>query len=525
MPVVGAYIAGVLVALATTFLSALGLSLQKLAHSRRGVASRSRRKCFCADPLWGCGIAAMLVSALVSLAVFALVGQSVASCFAAVTIVWSLVLSYLLLGERVTVVDCGVAALLGIGAVLAVVFGSRGGGASAVYMSTTDVRALFGRTVVLIVAPVIALIMVLCAGGLVALRARRRALSGSAAHPVGELRGAASLALLLAGLFSGLTGTASRGLVALVSYALKVEARPVTHSAEVYLFLVGLLLSLVGQILALNAGLKLRPSTETVPQYQAAIIVLGVCFGFLFYNESAGHSAASLVGFGSGIVVIILGLCLLAFKGDAPRFEPEAVLLSRLIDAFLDVHDSHTTLRRSLSAPVRLVPVAAPPTGRAASVLLVRRSSAAQPRNVCLTTAPPPPFQPSRVPAPLPLVAVGARAHPLVRSDALVTIDIDQRSSAQSAPHTTSRRARTTLAAAAFARLVKPAAGSEPPQHLRSSTAPQAPAAASASVSSAVRLPVALVQHFSLSPRLLASALRRDARPRTVGAAAALAAF
>ena len=39
MPAVGSYVGGVLIALATTALSAAGLTLQKLAHTRRAAAA------------------------------------------------------------------------------------------------------------------------------------------------------------------------------------------------------------------------------------------------------------------------------------------------------------------------------------------------------------------------------------------------------------------------------------------------------------------------------------------------------
>jgi hypothetical protein len=60
-------------------------------------------------------------------AVFALVGQSVASAFASITICWNLLLSVLLLRERLVPLDIIVASILITGTVLAVYFGSQGG--------------------------------------------------------------------------------------------------------------------------------------------------------------------------------------------------------------------------------------------------------------------------------------------------------------------------------------------------------------------------------------------------------------
>jgi len=276
---VKSYVGGVLIALVTTALSAAGLTLQKLAHLRRAAtaatAATAPRAHWSTEPLFVAGIACMVVSALVSLAVFALVGQAVASAFSALTIVYGLAFAVLVLGERFTMSDGLLAALLVLGAVLCVVFGHAGAADDAgPAMSPAEVSAFFSRTIVTVAAPLVVLVMAACGAALVILRARRHARSSSAA----ELRVNAGVALLLAGLFSGVTGTCSRGFIALVASATYGGARSaaVALSPHVYLFLVALLVSLVGQILSLNAALKLRPAREVVPVYQAAIVRLRV---------------------------------------------------------------------------------------------------------------------------------------------------------------------------------------------------------------------------------------------------------
>ncbi|RYE82907.1 MAG: hypothetical protein EOO65_04785 [Methanosarcinales archaeon] len=63
---------------------------------------------------------------LVYMCGFALSMCSVASAFAAVTIVWNIILSRCFLHEEVARADVGIATLMVTGTVLAVVFGSRG---------------------------------------------------------------------------------------------------------------------------------------------------------------------------------------------------------------------------------------------------------------------------------------------------------------------------------------------------------------------------------------------------------------
>lgn len=86
------YVAGILVALLTTFLSAFGLAMQKRVHSR--LARRREHATLAGDqaklnalrsykqPLWLVGITCMILSSLLSLVTFALLGQAVASSMA-----------------------------------------------------------------------------------------------------------------------------------------------------------------------------------------------------------------------------------------------------------------------------------------------------------------------------------------------------------------------------------------------------------------------------------------------------------
>jgi drug/metabolite transporter (DMT)-like permease len=130
------YVAGVGIALCTTFMNALGLSLQKLGHSdtQRRNAERARAPGgpqgkpykVVRNVKWLAGLALMGAASLLSLAVFALVGQSVASAFAAITIVYNMALARIFLKERVDRIAVLVAVVMVAGTVLVVVFGSQG---------------------------------------------------------------------------------------------------------------------------------------------------------------------------------------------------------------------------------------------------------------------------------------------------------------------------------------------------------------------------------------------------------------
>ena len=408
MPVVGAYVAGVLIALFTTALSAIGLTLQKLVHVRRAAAgpaapayapdagvvgtaatagaaapaagtaagaaatagaaapaagtaagaaaAAAPRAHWAREPLFVVGVSCMIVSALVSLGVFALVGQSVASAFSGITIVWALVLAYAVLQERVTATDVALALVLTLGAVLCVVFGRSGGAADAgPALSPGEVAAYFSRPAVVVAAPIFLVAAAVCGGTLLVLRARRHRQRPS----VVELRLGAAIAVLLAGLFSGATGTCSRAFVGLAFSVTLGGARAaaVLASPAIWLFVVALLASLVGQVASLNAALRLRPAAEVVPAYQGSILLLGTLFGFVFFAEGAGKSGGELVGFVAGVIVLLGGFALLFLKPDPPSPDSDvaaalAVPLRSIVDAFADLHAGGLdVIRRTISEP------------------------------------------------------------------------------------------------------------------------------------------------------------------------------
>lgn len=119
-------IAGVSLAAVTTFLSALGLTLQKASFSGPQADARLQ---VCGRRLWHVGLALVVVAALVSLAVSALLGQLLASSMAALTLVWAAGARHLLLAERLTRADV-VEVLLLVGGTVLIAAG-RGQGEAA----------------------------------------------------------------------------------------------------------------------------------------------------------------------------------------------------------------------------------------------------------------------------------------------------------------------------------------------------------------------------------------------------------
>ena len=126
------------------FLSALGLSLQRAGHLRlapaRAASPHARVRSF-TSVAWSVGLACIVSSALLSLGVSALLGQFLASSFAALTLVWAALLRHFMLQERLTLRDVSVILLL-VGGTLQIVFGRTLGasGGTATFLSPASLQ-------------------------------------------------------------------------------------------------------------------------------------------------------------------------------------------------------------------------------------------------------------------------------------------------------------------------------------------------------------------------------------------------
>jgi len=357
----GNYIAGVIIALFTTFSSALGLVLQKLSHNNKSSTTTKR-----IDKTFMAGVSLMALSAIVSLAVFALCGQAVASSFATLTIVWSLLLSAIILKEPILYIDIIVCTTLIIGAIISIVFGSKVPRVDS--SSPSTVRLNLSSTRFIITMSVLA-VLGLCSTLLTVSLARRKKVL-----TVAGLRLACLSSIVVACVFCGLTGTMSTSFVGLIAYAFTTSASEVFTFVPLYFIFLSLIASLVLQITFLNKALKLRPNNEVVPIYQSGVCIVGVAMGLLIFGEGPAV-AADLAGFSCGIVLCVCGLLMLGFKkkSESP--------LSELIEQLLLDHEVIITRhRRTQSCPP--LPI------RDKNVTFIQRRVKAEERNLHTERAP-----------------------------------------------------------------------------------------------------------------------------------------
>lgn len=82
--------------------------------------------------------------------------------------------------------------------------------------------------------------------------------------------------------------------------------------------------------------------------YQALIVLLGVCYGWVYYSEGSGKSSGDQAGFWCGALLIVAGISLLLLKH---KRQPEALTVAEAIDRLMRIHAKASALRRTRSAP------------------------------------------------------------------------------------------------------------------------------------------------------------------------------
>eukprot|EP01138_Halocafeteria_seosinensis_P015967 gb/GECG01016295.1/.p1 GENE.gb/GECG01016295.1/~~gb/GECG01016295.1/.p1 ORF type:complete len:355 (+),score=29.34 gb/GECG01016295.1/:1-1065(+) len=304
----GHYALGVTTGIGATFLSAAGLTLQKSSHKQRDATDRANQKAYWKYPRFLLGVFLMLVGALMSVLVFALIGQSEASSLGALTMVWNAFLSWRFLGEEFTRIDAITNTLMVSGTIIAVSFR----GASKEEKQDIDVDAIIevmDRDAVWIGSLIIGAVMAVCLYFIYEKRDAEVTLLSP--KEKWALCGAKAFT---SGLFSGTTGFCTKSTIEVVGTAFSQHRWEEFERWQFWIIALSLPVSLMCQIGFLNSALRQFDAMMVVPIYQSMIVLAGVGFGWLYFNEASGQPTISIVMFLIGCLITVTGILLLALK-------------------------------------------------------------------------------------------------------------------------------------------------------------------------------------------------------------------
>ena len=311
------YALAVFIAIVISCFQSLGMGLQKRVHlDLAALPPDAPRQPYFKHPRWLAGLGSMTIASLMVIANYTLLGQSRASAFAALSVVTNCVMAKYYLRENFTRYDAAAAALILSGVAVCAIFGASAG---------TGTVPLHDLVVLLSTARVYAASVLAAAAavGLTLFVQRSEAQGAARSRLMRNLECCARA--LLGGIFSGSTGFFMKGVTSGVSSSFRsptAEApNPYFHNADdslaygfFYLFLLGLPASLVLQLRTLNAGLQHFEAVEFVPMYQAALVVVGVAWGWVFYQENKDLEASQVGLFALGCAVSVMGIVVLGFK-------------------------------------------------------------------------------------------------------------------------------------------------------------------------------------------------------------------
>lgn len=345
------WILGVLGALLGTFLSTLGLGLQKLTHEKLKAAGRTNEN-YCKHPAWLLGLGCLVVDAILDVWTFGLAPASLLAPLASMVLVWNTITAPCLVGERLTK-----RGLLGTATIIA---GSICATAYSQHSTPSYTQEDFDRrwrSPEVIIYEVIVLLTF--TGGQLTLRyVRKKAQEGfdelvetsidssgvvlegeevDAAAPDADLDDAMTLHLqegtrlyniaqfvyaMLAGLLGGQSIMFAKTVVELLKTTFFGPDGSFVYNAfaswQFYLFLLALATILVTQTQVLNMALHNFDALNVIPIFITFYQVFGIFGGAIYYEEFASFGVEQAVLFPVGCCISFCGIIVLSRAPSAP---------------------------------------------------------------------------------------------------------------------------------------------------------------------------------------------------------------
>ncbi|GBG29549.1 NIPA-like protein 2 [Hondaea fermentalgiana] len=292
-----------------SFLNAVALNLQKLSLNKHGEGVPVIRQ-----PLWICGFFMLLLGSVMDFIAFGLAPASLLAPLAALSLVWNMVSTPLILREEKPARDQIIATMIIFaGCILAVVFSNH----SSPTYTLEDLKNLYRRQAMIVytcVVPVLVMLHMITIEIVEALPAQWRARGFlKRAHLIGYA-GAA-------GIVGGQSIIFAKSTVEIFKSAIS-GAKGIGANAETYFIISGMILCMLVQITYLNGGLLHHDSLSIVPVYQAYWILSGVIGGLVYFDEITGFTPLQLGLFSFGLLVTFGGVTFLAHLAGKERQTP-----------------------------------------------------------------------------------------------------------------------------------------------------------------------------------------------------------
>lgn len=292
---------GVVLAVLASFVTCVGLNLQKLSLCQEGNENVSPWQ----QPRWLAGFLFVVVGSLVDFMAFGLAPQSLLAPLAALSMVWNLFIASYMHDERYTAADLKAVALIVCGTGFTVLVGSH----EEREFTLDQLMALYREPRMAYYGTVVPLLLVVHYGfirasqlppqpGMLWLQTRTVQMLGYAGF---------------AGIVGGQSVLFAKSTMELIKDSVNTGEDVFFH-IETYIIIGMTLCCLLVQITFLNGGLKAFDSLLVVPAYQSYWIVSGEAGGAIYFGEVLTMTREQLFAFFVGTVITLFGLYVLTTK-------------------------------------------------------------------------------------------------------------------------------------------------------------------------------------------------------------------
>uniref|UniRef100_A0A7S2W6H8 Magnesium transporter n=1 Tax=Mucochytrium quahogii TaxID=96639 RepID=A0A7S2W6H8_9STRA len=288
---------GVILAVLASFITCLGLNLQKSSLCAPGNDDLSPWK----QPKWAAGFVCVVVGSLIDFLAFGLAPQSLLAPLAALSLVWNLGMASYLLNEKYDRVDVMAVVLIFIGTGITVVFANH----KEQEFTLDQLKALYAERRMVAYGIVVPALLAFHYGLIYYVQEKK--LTGKKANMM-EMVGYAGFA----GTVGGQSILFAKSTVELIKDA--SHGDDVFWHIETYVIIALMTVCLLAQITFLNGGLKRFDSLFVVPVYQSYWIISGVVGGLVYFGEWERFSNKQMVMFIVGTFVTLSGLLVLTQK-------------------------------------------------------------------------------------------------------------------------------------------------------------------------------------------------------------------
>ncbi len=266
------------------------------------------------------GITLMIFGAIMSILQLSFLTQSESAGLAALTLVWNVLLSRAILGERYSTAEYVGTAVVASGTAAAVTFKANNGG-SHERLPIEAVMYRLSRPAALIGASIVVALIVLSTTAISRSEqdAPARGEDGTRSNGQQPSPFLAFLRTFTSGLFAGCSGLATKCLIEAISAQPEGTKLLVFSHPLAWCLLLAIPCSIVTQVAFLNGALRRHDAKLVVPIYQGMLLLTGVSFGQLFLMESAADSPSATFMLWASVAISLGGIGII-FAG---RVQPE----------------------------------------------------------------------------------------------------------------------------------------------------------------------------------------------------------